>query len=295
MTAIAPLIIEAAISPFRAEAPVKDDQALLGEARASIAAGASVIHFHHDTRLEPAESVAALIEFSRKLLADHPGVLLYPGILGGSSSREHAAHLEPMAEAGVLGLAPLDPGASVPYDLDADGFPRGHGYVWNNFSTAKAVTAAMRQRGVPLTIGVYEPVQLRWALAAEAAGKLPAGTMVKLYFGGRSSLFDLGRPALNFGLPPTTQALDMYLAMMAGSRLTWNVGIMGDSLMRSPLARYALERGGHLRVGIEDIAETTDETNAGTVTAAAALAAEVGRPVATPVQAAALLGIGAHG
>lgn len=284
-----PVMIEAAISPFRTDAPVADASGLAAEAKACLAAGAAIVHHHHDNRLDAAEAIAALIGFSRTVLAEHPDALLYPGIMAGKSGREHAQHLEPMAEAGVLGLAPVDPGAAVPYDLDDEGHPTGHGYVWNSFSTARAVTAAMRARGVPLTIGVYEPVQLRWALACEAAGKLPPGSMVKLYFGGGWSLFNRGKPALNFGLPPTTQALDLYLAMMEGSRLTWNVGIMGDSLTRSPLARYALEKGGHLRVGIEDIAEVTDQTNVETVEAAKALAAEVGRPVASPRAAVSLL------
>jgi uncharacterized protein (DUF849 family) len=113
--------------------------------------------------------------------------------------------------------------------------------------------------------------------------------MVKLYFGGKFSIYKIGEPALNFGLPPTKQALDMYLAMMEGSSLQWNVGLFGDSLLEAPVARYALEKGGHLRVGIEDIASVTDATNVETVEAAVALANEVGRPIATPTQARAIL------
>ncbi len=276
-----PLIIEAAIAPFRADAPVMEVNDLVGEAKACLAAGAAVVHYHHDTRLRQAEAIAALIAFGKNVLSAYPDALLYPGILNGRKGPEHAAHLEPLAMAGVLGLAPLDPGAAVPYDLDDVGIPSGHGYVWNPFSTARQIAASMRALGIPLTIGVYEPLQLRWALASEAAGWLPAGSMVKLYFGGRYSLFKLGKRALNFGLPPTPQALDMYLSMMEGSALQWNVGVMGDALMDLPLARYALERGGHLRVGIEDIGDVASISNVDTVNAAVALAAKVGRPIAT--------------
>ena len=96
----------------------------------------------------------------------------------------------------------------------------------------------IRSSEVPLTIGVYEPVQLRWALAYEAAGRLPTGSMVKLYFGGTRSLFNIGRPALNFGLPPIPQSLDMYLTMMDGSvrfvsnsidlQVWWSVGTKAE-------------------------------------------------------------------
>jgi 3-keto-5-aminohexanoate cleavage enzyme len=286
-----PVIIEAAVSPFRAGAPVDDSSGVIGDAVASIEAGASIVHHHHDARLERDEAVAALIDVSRTILDEHPLVLLYPGILSGRSGAEHMAHLSPMAEAGVLGLAPVDPGAAVPYDLDDTGLPSGHGYVWNSFSTSKRVAASMLEHGIGLTIGVYEPVQLRWALAYESAGRLPAGSMVKLYFGGSRSLFHPGRPAINFGLPPTPQALDMYLAMMqaSGSAMSWSVGVMGDSLLDLPLARYALERGGHLRVGVEDLGVVGTTSNVETVERAAALAADVGRPVAMPAEALSVL------
>jgi uncharacterized protein (DUF849 family) len=288
-TSTLPVVIEAAISPFRTDAPVEDAAGLVREALACLDAGAGIIHHHHDSRLAEADAVAALIAFGHEVLAAHADALLYPGILGGRKGPEHMAHLEPLAGAGTLGLAPVDPGAAVPYGLDADGLPDGYGYIWNPFATAKAVAALARRCDVPLTVGVYEPVQLRWALAYEAAGRLPAGSMVKLYFGGTHSLFEPGRPALNFGLPPIPQALDLYLTMMEGSALPWSVGVMGDVLLDSPLARHALERGGHLRVGIEDMAGMSSATNAQTVEAAVGLAEQVGRTVATGAAARAAL------
>jgi 3-keto-5-aminohexanoate cleavage enzyme len=276
-----PVVIEAAVSPFRADAPNANPAALIEDSIACITAGATVIHHHHDQRLEKDDAISRLIETSRSILNAYPNALLYPGILSGRTGAEHMAHLEPLAEAGVLGLAPLDPGAAVPYDLDEHGVPTGHGWVWNSFSTSKKVAAAMFGQSVPLAIGVYEPVQLRWALAMESAGKLVPGTIVKLYFGGTKSLFNVGRPAINFGLPPTPQALDLYLSMMDGSTLPWMVGVMGDDILNLPLGRYALERGGHLRVGIEDLGDTAPPTNVATVERAAMLAAAVGRPLAT--------------
>jgi len=88
-------------------------------------------------------------------------------------------------------------------------------------------------------------------------------------------------PGINFGLPPTKNALDVYLSMMEGSGLPWTVSLFGDPLLESPLARYALEKGGHLRVGIEDAAIETDLSNADMVKAVAELAASIGRPIAT--------------
>jgi uncharacterized protein (DUF849 family) len=255
---------------------VYDAAGVVAEAVACIDAGAGIVHFHHDARLDAEAAVAEIVDVCHAVQAVHPDALLYPGILAGATPSEHVAHLVPLADAGVLGFAPVDPGAAVPYGLEG-GLPSGHGYVWNPVRLSNRIAAAMRERGVPLTIGVYEPVQLRWALASEAAGALAPGSMVKLYFGGDRSLSTIGERALNFGLPPTPAALDVYLAMLEGSSLGWNVGVMGGSLLDLPLARHALDRGGDLRVGIEDGALDDGPTNVELVRAAVALAAGVGR------------------
>ena len=88
-----------------------------------------------------------------------------------------------------------------------------------------------------------------------------------------------GTKGLNFGLPPTTTALDVYRSMMEGCSLPWQVSLFGDPLLESPLARHALEQGGHLRVGIEDAAGMSPLGNVEMVAAAVALAAETGREV----------------
>ena len=60
------------------------------------------------------------------------------------------------------------------------------------------------------------------------------------------------------------------------------------------LARLALERGGHLRVGLEDFAGARRPSNAELVREAVELAAAVGRPVASCAEAAAILDLPGH-
>ena len=72
-------------------------------------------------------------------------------------------------------------------------------------------------------------------------------------------------------------------------RATRLAEVLGGDVIHSGLARLALERGGHLRVGLEDYVGDDQPTNAEVVARAVARCAEVGRPVATPDQAAALL------
>jgi uncharacterized protein (DUF849 family) len=146
-----------------------------------------------------------------------------------------------------------------------------------------------KELGVPISLGVFEPGHLRWILAYERCAGFSPGTMIKLYFGGTHMVDQPDMPGINFGLPGSPAALDVYLSMMEGSALPWTVSLFGDPVLDSPLARHALERGGHLRVGIEDAAGMSDMTNAEMVTAAAALAASVGRTVAAGPDAAAVL------
>jgi uncharacterized protein (DUF849 family) len=117
---------------------------------------------------------------------------------------------------------------------------------------------------------------------------MPQGAMVKLYFGGPYGLFGKG-PGVSFGLPPTVAALDAYLELVAETGLPWSVSVWGGDLLRTPVAEAALRRGGHLHVGLEEHSGDRTPTNAELVAEAVELCREVGRPVATPDQAAAIL------
>ena len=72
---------------------------------------------------------------------------------------------------------------------------------------------------------------------------------MKFYFSGGGYLGG-GDPL--WGAPPIIEALDLYLAMLGDAPIPWAVAVLGGSLLDTPIARAALERGGHLRVGIED-------------------------------------------
>ena len=74
-------------------------------------------------------------------------------------------------------------------------------------------------------------------------------TLVKLYFS-EGGYLGGGEPL--WGLPPIAESLDAYLAMLGDAPIPWAVAVLGGSLLDAPIARLALERGGHLRVGLED-------------------------------------------
>ncbi len=71
--------------------------------------------------------------------------------------------------------------------------------------------------------------------------------------------------------------------------MPWSVGVLGGDVFENGLARHALERGGHLHLGLEDYMGTRQPTNEELVLEAVTLCAEVGRPVASPTAAAEIL------
>ena len=109
--------------------------------------------------------------------------------------------------------------------------------------------------------------------------------MVKFYFGGDEGFLS------GFGFQPTRTALDAYLELLGDCDVPWAVAVLGGDVVESGIARIALERGGHVRVGLEDYAGSRAPTNEDLVRDAVAVANDVGRPVATPDEAAKLLNL----
>ena len=86
--------------------------------------------------------------------------------------------------------------------------------------------------------------------------------------------------------------LDAYLDLLGAATLPWCVAVLGGDVFENGVARHALERGGHLRVGLEDYAGPGQPTNVELLEQARKLCDEVGRPVATAAQTAELLRAG---
>ena len=120
---------------------------------------------------------------------------------------------------------------------------------------------------------------------------MPRGALIRLYLGGASSYRGDGPVDLLFGLPPIPASVDTYVDMMEaeGVDLPWSVAVVSGSTVDGEVAHRALERGGHLRVGLEDYAGAQRRSNLELVREAVAVCEEVGRPVARPDEMAKLL------
>jgi uncharacterized protein (DUF849 family) len=264
---------------------------LVADALACFELGAAIVHTHSDEPdVSPERAAALYAEHYRPILARRPDALLYPTIGAGRDALERVRHFALLRESLGLRIGLLDPGSVNLGPADARGVPRASDFVYlNSAATVRAHVEFLARERLAPSISIFEPGFLRTALAYHRAGELPPGALVKLYFGGDAPGPTRARAA-PFGLPPTPRMLDVYLDLLAGSGLPWAVAALGDDVIATGLARHALERGGHLRVGLEDHAGAHAPTNAELVREAAKLCAEVGRPLASPGEAAELLG-----
>lgn len=263
-------------------------EALAEDALACLEAGAAIVHTHSAEFFAPPEALAEdYAECYRRVLAVRPDAILYPTIGGGAGAGERFGHFGPLAVEGLIRCSVLDPGSVNFGGAGPDGLPpEGSISYVNSAADIREGVETARTWGLGPSVAVWEPGFLQVVLALHEAGTLPAGTLVKLYFALGGYLPE-GRPL--WGVPPIPEGLAMYLAMLEGTGLPWAVAAVGGPLLDTGLVPTALERGGHLRVGLED--DPDGPANATQVAAAARMVEAAGRPVATPADAADLLGL----
>jgi uncharacterized protein (DUF849 family) len=288
----APVVLEVALngitSPERNPAAPRLPNELARDAIACLNAGAAIVHTHsHQPALEPDAGASLYLEAYRPILAAHPDAILYPTTGLGARFEQRWGHHEGLATAGAIRQGLVDPGSVNFGESDREGRPLDVDFVYRNGPRdVRGMIEGCARLGLGPSVAIFEPGFLRAILAYHRAGMLPRGTLIKLYFM-ESGYLAGGEP--HFGVPPIREAFDLYLAMLGDARLPWAVAILGGSLLDSPIAGWALERGGHLRVGLEDHLDA--KSNRDEVERARALCERHGRELATRATAAEILGL----
>jgi uncharacterized protein (DUF849 family) len=261
---------------------------LADDATACVDAGATVIHTHApDLAVPPEGACDQYATMFRPVVEKFPGIVCYPTTGIGSTIADRYRHVELLDDLGLIRAGFVDTGSVNLGGTARDGLPPESTFVYTNtFVDIAHKMKVCAARGLGPSIAVFEPGFLQVVLAYHRAGALPRGTLVKFYFSAGGYLGG-GEPL--WGAPAIPEALDLYLAMLGDAPIPWAVAVLGGSLLDTPVAQLALDRGGHLRVGLEDW--DAGSTNVEQVTDAAQLARSVGRPVATISEAAALLGL----
>jgi uncharacterized protein (DUF849 family) len=213
--------------------------------------GASVIHVHvYDPatgrQREDYDTYRAVIEGIREQM----DVIVYPTLpLSGSADapepmapEERFRATRALAQAGLIEWAVIDPGSAT-FTSYADIAEDKPGFLYSNpEADVRYGLALARQYGFHPSYAVYEPGFAR--LGAALAGRYP-GVPKPLY----RFMFSDG---FAFGYPPRAYALDSYLQLMSelDAGAPWMVGGLQVDIL--PLIGAAIERGGHVRVGLED-------------------------------------------
>ena len=249
-------------TPYLALTPA----ALGAVARECEAAGAAIIHVH--CRNDDGSNTHAPERFKSAYDSiRESGNLIVQFSTGGAigmTPEERAAVLELRPEMATLTCGTINFGDDV---------------FENSFPIMRAIAAKMKEYDVRPELEIFDKGHLANArrLAREGAISFPQHVD-----------FVLGVPG---GLEATVQNLcDLVDDLPAGC--TWSVAGIGR--MQTPMAMAAIAMGGHVRVGLEDniyFSKGRLAKNDELVARVARIAAEAGRPVATPGQAREMLGL----
>jgi 3-keto-5-aminohexanoate cleavage enzyme len=253
--------------------------------------GAAIIHYHArephggapSTKLEHYAETARLIKEQSDLI-----VMPTLGAWTLPSPEARVSHVVAMArEAGTRpDFAPIDMGTSNVDLFD----PRGRRFLTedvvyhNPTKTLRYFAETIRSAGVRPYVALWNVSAIRVTQAFVECGLLEP----PLYAG-----LVLSEAGLLAGNPATVRGLQAMVDFLPSAPpIHWSVMCVGGNLF--PLVGAALERGGHIAIGLGDYPYTEIGTprNAELVERIAEMARQIGREVATPAEARRILGLG---
>ncbi len=243
-------------------------------------AGAAVIHAHaYDEKTgrqkDDADLYIAIIEGIR----EKEDVIVYPTLpFAGSvdapnmmTAQARFAHTETLAKRGLLEWSVVDPGSTNLTRLDE--IPAGkEGFVYANPESHIRLGLELATRyGFHPGYALYEPGFVRLGAALERAYPKVPQCIYRFMFS----------DGLSFGFPPQPYGLDAFLKLLAQEAPHAPWMIAGLDVNITPLITYAVERGGHVRVGLEDAPFGARKTNVQLVEDAVRLIRSVGKEPAS--------------
>ncbi|MDP9400439.1 MAG: 3-keto-5-aminohexanoate cleavage protein [Actinomycetota bacterium] len=252
----------------RPNLPVTPDD-IVAEALAAWRAGAAVLHLHareeDGAPTQDASAFAPLVERLRAAGCDAI-VNLSCGTAGGRAQRDDR-------------LAPLTLGPEMA-SFDCGTINFGERIFEGDLPFLRRMAEAFRRHGVRPELECFDTGHVGLALQLRDEGLLEEPLVFQ---------FVLGVPGS--GVPATVAQVE-HLRGLLPPDAPWSVCAIGAAQL--PLNAFCILAGGHVRTGLEDnlwYARGDRATNARLVERAVRLAAELQRPVATPDEARAILGV----
>lgn len=261
--------------------PITIDE-VVADGLAAARAGAAILHFHArdpetGALLHPGTEVYRAI--CRGIRAENPDVLIYPTYGASPTPEERFAHLEALAQDPLarVDFATIDPGAVNYADYDPAAKTIGWDYVLSvTHAEVRHFLELARRTGIQFSFTVREPGQIRHVLAYREMGLFEGPILFKITMSEKHL----------WGVPPSIAGLRFMTegVIPAGVPYRWMLFVEGGSKNFVQLCRYAVENGGHVRVGVGDTPRYAGRwlTNAEQVAEIVAMARAAGRGVATP-------------
>jgi len=273
-----PVVIQCAVTGSTAPDPERAPNlpltadAIVAEALAAWRAGAAVVHLHarepDGTPTQDVEAYRLLVDGLRDAGCEAV-VNLSCGTAGGRAVREERL--------GPLALRP----AMASFDAGTINF--GERIFEGDLPFLRRMAAAFREHGVRPELECFDTGHVGLVLQLRDEGLLDDPLVVQ---------FVLGVPGS--GVPATVDQVQ-HLRRLLPPDARWSVCAIGRAQL--PLNAFCILAGGHVRTGLEDnlwYGRGDRATNARLVERAVRLAGELQRPVATPDEARAILGLPAR-
>ena len=216
-------------------------EAIVAEGIACAKAGACIVHAHAYDSGGPQSfdwRVYARIIEGIRAKVDVP---VYPSIPmgGGMTPGQRFAHIEALAERGLLEFAVVDPGSVNFTELKPTATPAPT-YLNPEADVRHGLSLAARF-GFHPAYAIYEP------------GFTRAGAVLAREAGARTPIYRfMFSQTFAFGFPPEPFALDAHISLLKREALGAPFMIAGLGVDVRGLIAAAVERGGHVRVGLED-------------------------------------------
>jgi 3-keto-5-aminohexanoate cleavage enzyme len=260
---------------------------IAADARATVEAGASLIHFHvREADGEWSHDIEMYKAVMRQTRLGGCAPIMWPTFDGGGDVAHRFRHYTALAASSDT---KPDVGTCDMASLNLSWWDESHkrflfsGLYQNPIDHSREVIALMHELGLPqVTLQVHDATGLRTILKFLEMGILKEPLLIKFYFGGREQ---------PFGLPPTPKSLDAYVDQLRGVRAHWFACCFGEDVI--PLLPHAIAMGGHCRVGLEDhhYCNEGKASNPELVQRVVKIVEALGHEVATPAEARALLEI----
>lgn len=271
MTVVAPSVwlevaLNGAARAYQPRIPVTVD-AIVDEALACADLGAAIIHVHaYNDQGEPVEDADIYSRIIERVRAKSD-VIIYPTLALSGDVGTRWKPLRTLAQRGLLEMGVVDPGSvNITHRMQAAAGVDGVHYQ-NPDSHIREGLKLAAEFGWRPAFAIYEPGFARLGAALAAAQPSLKTPIYRVMFSDN----------LLFGMAPSRRGVDLYAAHLDDTAAGSPRMISGLDADVASIAIYAINKGFHLRVGLEDAPFGSDRSNIDLTRNAVAMIEKYGR------------------